>query len=292
VVCGETPEQDPIAGIWQVLRARPQCVVVCPTAALPLACRVAERLRVCKLVVLDPAGGLRERKSRRVLSFLDESTRDVLLSAGEAEFHGMKHRRGLLADIDRVLENGVGSVNLCAPSNLARELFTYDGAGTLFTRGDYCRVDRLGIDDFLEFERLVERGQKQGLLKPRSAEEIGELLLGGFGAWIGEDHLAGIGALWTVPYAALRAGEVTGLYTITRFKGERIGQRLVRRMIAEADSLGLEYVFAVTTSDRAAGFFRREGFRPVGQQDVPAVKWERYDPARRARARIFRRDLT
>jgi amino-acid N-acetyltransferase len=284
------PEQS-LADVWQVLRVRSLGLVVCEGAALGPASRVAERLRVHKLIVVDPAGGLLERGSRRPISFLDESMLDVLLAAGEAEFQGMSRRRALLEEIDRVLAHGVGSVNLCKMGGLARELFTYEGSGTLFTRGAYCRVDRLGIDDFHEVERLVERGQREGLLKPRSPEEIGELLLNGFGAWIAGDQLAGIGALRTAPYASEAAGEIIGLYTITRFKGEGIGYRLVRRLVEEARTRRVAYVFAVTTADRAAQFFRREGFREVDAGAVPEVKWSGYDAGRRTRAMVFRREI-
>lgn len=295
---GDTIRWDPeaiegsLAGIWQVLRVRSLGVVLCEGPAAPCACRIAERLRVHKLVVVDPGGGLVERGSRRsTISFLDEHALDVLLEAGEAEFQGLSRRRSLLSDIDRVLAGGVGSVNLCRLSGLARELFTYEGTGTLFTRGAYWRVDRLGIDDFHEVERLVERGQKEDLLKPRSPGEIGELLLNGFGAWVAGDHLAGIGALRVAPYAAHAAAEIIGLYTITRFKGEGIGYRLVRRLVDEARGRSLRYVFAVTTAERAAQFFRREGFRPVRPRDVPPEKWLGYDDARRERAMTFLREL-
>jgi len=287
-------DDDPdatLADVWDVLRVRALCVVLCRGSALAPACRTAERFRVHKLVLLDPAGGLREPKSRRVLSFLDQATLDVLLEAGEAEFHGLSHRRAMLGEIDRVLESGVGSVNLCRIDGLSRELFTYEGSGTLFTRDDYCRVDRLSIDDFHEVERLVARGQKEGLLKPRSGDEIARLLLGGFGAWIGREHLAGMGALYVTPYAEEKAGEIAGLYTITRFKGERIGRRIVRRLVAEAQARQLRYVFAVTANEEAARFFRGEGFRQVGHDEIPAAKWKDYDPARRGRVKVFRLDL-
>jgi amino-acid N-acetyltransferase len=291
-VCWRDDDADgTLAEIWEVVRVRPLCVVLCRASALAPACRIAERLRVHKLVLLDPAGGLREPNSRRVLSFLDQATLDVLLEAGEAEFHGLSHRRAMLGEIDRVLEGGVGSVNLCRVDGVSRELFTYEGSGTLFTRDDYCRVDRLSIDDFHEVERLVARGQREGLLKPRSTDEIARLLLGGFGAWIGREHLAGIGALYLSPYEDEAAGEIAGLYTITRFKGERIGRRLVRRLVAEANARHLRYVFAVTGNEEAARFFRGEGFRPAGHDEVPAAKWESYDPARRSRVKVFRLDL-
>jgi amino-acid N-acetyltransferase len=282
--------QRALSDIWRVLRRRPLCVVLDEAPGLSAAHAISATLRAHKLVVLDRRGGLAAPRGKP-FSYLDETTVGVLLGAGEAEFQGMSDRRELLAVVADVLASGVASVNLCAVRDLSRELFTYEGAGTLFTHGDYCRVDRLSIDDFHAVERLVERGQREGLLKRRTTGEIAELLLTGYGAWIGGHHLAGVGALRTLPYAASRGGEIAGLYTITRFKGEGIGDRLVRRILDDARVAALKFVFAVTTAPRAAEFFRREGFREVSAEKVPAAKWKGYDPARRSRAIVFRLDL-
>jgi len=222
-----------------------------------------------------------------VLSFLDESVLEALLRQGEAESAGLGPRRALLDAIRDGLLAGVGSINLCALDGLARELFTYEGSGTLFTREDYCRVAPLGIDDYAEVEKLLERGQREGYLKIRTAEEIGRILVSGYGATIGQHHLAGVCALQTERYAAERAGEIVGLYTITRFKGEGVGVKLVDCMKAEARRLGLAFLFACTTQDRVGHFFERQGFARVSPDDVPPAKWQCYDPARRAEVGVY-----
>ncbi|HYC23758.1 MAG TPA: GNAT family N-acetyltransferase [Candidatus Bathyarchaeia archaeon] len=284
------PERH-LGEIWQVLRVRSLCVVLSSGSALAVAGLIAGRLRAHKLVIVDPAGGLVDEKHGQTLSVLDLSRLGVLLLAGEAEFQGLSRRHAMLEHAAKALESGVGSVNLCKLDGLARELFTYEGAGTLFTRGDYCVVERLSIDDFHEVERLVERGQREGMLKTRDAAETSELLLSGYGAWVGRRHLAGVGALRHAPYREDCAAEVSGLYTLTRFKGEGIGDSLVKHLVADARAEKLRYVFAVTTVERAAAFFVREGFRRVGSDEVPEVKWRDYDPARQARATVFRLDL-
>jgi N-acetylglutamate synthase-like GNAT family acetyltransferase len=285
-------DDDAIAEIWQVLRVRPLCLVVCEEPALAGACAIAARLRVLKLVVIDPLGGLRDKRSRQTLSYLDGPRLDVLLGAGEAEFQGLGDRREILGAIDRVLESGVSSVSLCRLEELARELFTYEGAGTFFSHDDHCRVSRLSVDDFHEVEGLVARGEREGLLKPRSAEEVTELLLDGYGAWLGDGHLAGVGALRMWPHDQGAVGEIIGLYTFTRFKGEGVGDRLVERLLEQATARGASFVFAVTTAEHAARFFERNAFRAVAPERVPAAKWESYDAARRERVRVFRRDLS
>jgi len=279
------------AALWLAARRARLCVLTVPgSVSFPRdAVELAIGLRVPKLVLVDPEGGL-DVGTRR-LSFVDENLLDTLLRRGEAEWSGLGERRALLGEVGAALAAGVESVNLCTPEGVAEELFTYVGSGTLFTRGDYCHVAPLAIDDFAQAERLNERGRREGLLKPRTPEEVAELLASGFGATICGRHLAGVAGLLTAPYVEARAGEIVGLYTITRFKGEGIGERLVNRLLAEAESRGLEYVFACAVDRRAELFFERLGFERVSPEEVPAAKWVGYDRRRRARVAVFRRRL-
>ena len=282
------------AELWGILRRERLCALAVRGGAEPafpgLAPVLATALRIPKLVLVDPEGGLLAGQPRR-LSFVDADVLDTLLRQGQAEWSGLGDRRALLVAVREALHAGVDSVNLCTPEGIADELFTYEGSGTLFTRGDYCRVTPLGLDDFAQAERLLERGQREGLLKLRSPDEIAEVLAVGFGATICDRHLAGIAGLLTAPYAAERAGEIVGLYTITRFKGEGIGERLVARLLGEAAGRGLAYVFACAVDERAVQFFLRLGFSQVGAGQVPAAKWAGYDARRRARVVVCKREL-
>ena len=247
---------------------------------------VAQALRLAKVVLIDDEGGLVAGGTK--LSFVDANVLDTILRDGEAEWSGLGERRDLLAAVRGALASGVESVNLCPLDGVSEELFSYEGSGTLFTAGDYCRVSPLGLDDFVQAERLLERGQREGLLKMRAPEEIGEVLACGFGATIGERHLVGVAGLLTVPYASDRAGEIVGLYTITRFKGEGLGDRLIGRIVEEAGVMGLDYVFACTVDEHAQQFFERQGFVRVEQDAIPPRKWVGYDPRRRQRVAVFR----
>jgi len=283
-----------LSNVWATLRRGPLFVGVIAGGETDtikaFAQQMATRLRVHKLILVHPAGGITGNDGKQI-SFMDENMLSALLAAGQAEWAGLAARRPGLEAVHAALQGGVASVNLCTLAGAPRELFTYTGSGTLCTKVDYCTVERLGIDDFEEVERLIERGQREGLLKLRTPEEIALMLINGYGATIGAHHLAGICALVTEPYTAACAGEVVGLYTITRFKGEGIGGRLVTRVLEDARKAGLAYIFACTTEERAQGFFERQGFRRVGSSDVPAAKWDAYDPERKAHVAVFRFDL-
>lgn len=280
-----------LSAAWLTLRKRPLMVALLAADRLvDTAQKLAGRLRVHKLVIAQPEGGIRAPDGAQ-LSFMDDDLLTAVLQPGQAEWAGLAARRATLDAIRAALRAGVRSVNLCALELLARELYTYEGSGTLFTLEDYCRIERLGIDDFEEVERLIARGQREGYLKPRSPVEVARILLNGFGAEIGSHHFAGVCGLETAAFTGDQAGEIVGLYTITRFKGEGVGGRLLARVVEEAAAMGLRYVFACTLDPRAEAFFARAEFRRVGPDDVPAAKWVGYDRQRRARIRILRRDL-
>jgi amino-acid N-acetyltransferase len=285
------PDDELRAELWTTMRQGNLCVLaVRGPVGFPLAAtRLAARLRMTKVVLADPDGGLAAGTGR--VSFVDENVLATLLQRGEAEWSGLGDRRELLVAVREALAAGVESVNVCAPDGVGEELFTYVGSGTLFTRGDYCKVGPLGLDEFSQAERLIERGQRDGVLKFRTPEEIASVLASGFGATVCGRHLAGVAGLLTAPYEADRAGEIAGLYTINRFKGEGLGERLVAAILAEAEKRGLDYVFACAVDQRAQAFFERVGFTRVPASAVPAAKWAGYDRKRRSRVVAFRRAI-
>ncbi|MGE0820769.1 MAG: GNAT family N-acetyltransferase [Candidatus Binatia bacterium] len=286
-------EEERLLQVWSVVREARVFVGLWPAdAALSLvscAQQLAVKLRIYKVVFVDKAGGLSSRGKQ--IAFMNGPVLRELLRPGAAAWAGLDSRLPLLTAICAVLEGGVSSVTLCPLSGLGRELFTYEGHGTLFTLTDYCQVEKLGIDDFHEVEQLLQRGERDGYLKPRSQRETALLLLHGYGARVGPapGELAGFCAL--LPYYDDHAAEIVGLSTITRYQGEGIGGRLVDQMITEGEREGFSYIFACTTQDGAQRLFERHGFRRVPTDAVTAAKWQTYDSERKQQIAVYRRDL-
>ena len=124
------------------------------------------------------------------------------------------------------------------------------------------------------------------MLKLRTAEEIARGAGGGLRRHAsGPRHLAGVAGLLTAPYAAERAGEIVGLYTITRFKGE--GHRRATRephRRPRPRRAASAYVFACAVDERAQQFFERLGFERVGQRRRARREVDRLRPPAAARA--------
>ncbi|HTW88876.1 MAG TPA: GNAT family N-acetyltransferase [Candidatus Binataceae bacterium] len=283
------PPDAAVAAIWQELRAGSTVVAGAaakgPAELTIFAQELASRLRVFKLILLDRQGGLLDPGGQR-LSFLELRRIGRMLTRERAPL-----RRGILRAAARALRNGVGSVNLTSPRGVYEELLSFVGTGTLLTEKQYGSVRPVSIDDFEEVEALIERGQNEGVLLPRSPQERAALLPSCFGYRVGDEHLAGVCSLLTEPYRRERAGEITALYTLTRFAGEGVAVELVKEVLNEARSRGLSYAFACTGAERAAHFFARLKFRRVTPAEVPAAKWRGYDRGRRAHLIIFRFEL-
>ena len=245
---------------------------------------VAVRLGLSKLAWIDPDGGLQRPDGTRD-SFVDrDELRQIVREGASGEGAA---RLGLLREVERALDAGVAAVNLSTLAGLADELFTYAGAGTLFSRQRYVEVRPLGIDDYDPADDLISRGVAEGYLVPRPPEEVEAVLVNGFGAFVEGVHLAGIGAL----LARDEGGEIASLYTITRYIGGGIGGHLIRFAVERAAQAGLRFVFACTTSERVVAFFESHGFREVAMGEIPAAKWDGYDSERRDRVRCLRREL-
>ncbi|HUO03817.1 MAG TPA: GNAT family N-acetyltransferase [Candidatus Binataceae bacterium] len=283
------PPDFAVGAIWERLRAG-QVVVVAMSRddaddLIVFARELASRLRVFKMLILDRVGGLPGKDGER-LSFVEEKRIARVMRTVRS-----RARRAIVRAALEALKDGVGSVNLVAPRDVYEELFSFLGAGTLFTEMQYGFVRPISIDDFEEVEALIVRGQNEGSLLPRTAGQIARILPSCFGYRIGDEHLAGICALLTEPYRNQHAGEITAMYTLTRFQGEGAAAELVREVINEARARRLKYVFACTSEERVASFFSRHGFQRVRKGDVPPAKWRGYDAGRVKRLSIFRYDL-
>ncbi len=276
--------------VWRVLRVQPW-VGVAVARQMDFGDSVRElavRLGVFKLVWLDARGGFQNRHGQR-LSFVHRAELRQLLANPARSLPHDQARVPLLREVGDMLEAGIPAINVCAPEGLADDLFTYAGSGTLFTRKRYMKVRALGIDDFDAADDLIRRGVSEGYLLNRNDAAVDAVLAHGFGAFVEDRHLAGIGAL--LPGGDGVSGEIASLYALTRFLGEGVGVSLAQWGVAEARRLGLAYAFACTTSERVGLFFQRQGFREVPQDQVPDRRWLGYDPERRMQVRCFRLDL-
>ena len=280
--------------LWRALRAEGRAGVRIETEAFDDACAgLALSLRLAKVVWIAARPPVERRATESRVSVIDLAHLEALLAEGapdpEALHSVCRGSERLLGSIRRMIDGGIPSVNVCAAKDLARELFTYAGAGTFFTRDRYAEVRPLALDDYDLANDLIERGEADGFLAPRDAAARNAVLAHGVGVFIEGRYLAGIGAL--LPHREDRAVELASLFALTRYVGEGAGSQIVRYAIDRARAEGQGYLFACTTSESVVGFFERHGFVRVGPDAVPKGKWSSYPPDRRDRVRCLRFDV-
>lgn len=278
---GGGADLDWMGRLWLAITDRSEVIVEVPAGTeSTVGADLAGDLKALKLVVTDPGGGW----GSPARSFVD--VHDP--ARGFAEALADRQDGAVVAAVRAAIASGVTSVNLCRPEQVYEELFTFDGVGSLFTSGDYLHLEPLRVDDLPAVEDLVERGTRDGFLRPRTRQQVARLAVTGMGARVqSSGHLAGLVSLDATTCAEDRAGEVACLYTVSRFSGAGAGGLLIEGLMDQARAAGLLAVFAVTVSDTAAAFFARRGFDEVGQDQIPDAKWVGYDDRRRQQARAF-----
>ena len=248
--------------------------------------RVGLILRMSRLVWLDAKGGMMDDKGQ-LRAFFSGAQLALTLRQKTA---CMDPRGYLLPLFQALLTGGGKAISLCRLADLDRELFTYQGCGSFFSRQPYCHVRRLGLDDFERAATIIRQGEREGYLLARDNLSVSEVLAGSYGAFVLEGHMAGLCALQISRYHNEKAGEIISLYTLTRFLGAGVGVQLLRSVVRDAKRLGLAYLFACTQHRRVVEFFLRQRFghdrqcfQKVDTNQVPAEKWRGYDGARKQR---------
>jgi len=123
------------------------------------------------------------------------------------------------------------------------------------------------ISDMRQVEALVNGFARDNLMLPKTYDQLARLFREFVVAVDPEERVVGCGALRVY---SEELAEIASLAVDEAVHGAGIGRRLVERLIAEARSLGLRRVFALTLQE---GFFHRLGFRTVPRDNFPGKVW-------------------
>jgi amino-acid N-acetyltransferase len=127
-------------------------------------------------------------------------------------------------------------------------------------------VEKARIDDPPRIVALVNHYADRQLMLPRSLNDTYESLRD-FYVWREQGEMLGCAALH-VSWQGL--GEVRSLAVREDAAGRGIGRRLVESCLAEARSLGMKRVFALTYVPE---FFMKFGFQQYAKENLPHKVW-------------------
>ena len=122
------------------------------------------------------------------------------------------------------------------------------------------------LQDARQIHRLLLTYAKDGLVLSRSLMEIFEAIRD-FYVFVEGDRVVGAAAL-NICWEDL--AEVRSLVVDESFAGRGIGKHLVEACLAEARTLGIGRVFALTYQQR---FFEKLGFSVIEKSELPQKIW-------------------
>ncbi len=142
----------------------------------------------------------------------------------------------------------------------AIDLPPFDPAAPVFVRP-------ATIADMLQVEPLINGFAAQNLMLPKTREQLVRLFREFVVAADEHGRVVGCGGLRIF---SPTLAEIISLAVDPVTQGTGLGGRIVERLVEDAETLGIESVFALTLRD---GFFHRLGFRTVPKEMFPAKVW-------------------
>lgn len=116
--------------------------------------------------------------------------------------------------------------------------------------------------DVEEMHALLDGFAREGLLLPRAVEEVYR----NFREFVVAEHDGRIAGCAGLRLYSPQLGEIVGLAVSEESHGRGVGRLVVETLLAQAKSLGLQKVIALTLQP---GFFHKLGFEAADVQEYP-----------------------
>lgn len=228
-------------------------------AADELAIAVAEALKADKLAWLGPVAPNNDWPQVLTPAAAKESADPLQQRLAEAASRVARVHR-----LDSAIDGA-----------LLKEFYTRDGAGLLITDGGYDSERSASADDIGGILGLIEPLEEQGVLVPRSREQL-ELEIEQFQLLERDGLVVGCAALF--PLADSDAGELACMTVHPDYRQKHLARVLLRRIETEARKQSLKRLFVLTT--HTAHWFKEQGFVSAEIADLPVARQQLYNNQR------------
>ena len=203
------------------------------------------------------------------------------IAAGMAEDDSTLKLVSLGVEAARSGVERVHVVDGCRDGVILQEIFSNFGAGLMIHADRYHNIREMQRQDVSDVTRLMAPLVKQGVLIPRSVEDILDRLAD-YIVFETDGVIHGCGALHAF---GEEQGEIAAIAVDEKSVRYGIGQRIVTYLIGVARNRNMRQVFVLTT--QSSDWFELLGFVPGSVSDLPAAKRERYDRQRKSRILLF-----
>lgn len=181
-------------------------------------------------------------------------------------------------------QSGVQRVHLInrkIDGSILLELFTRDGIGTLVSATPFEGLRQATINDVGGILDLISPLEEKGILVRRSRENL-EMEIGNFTVIERDGLVVGCAALY--PFPDERMGELACLALHADYRGEKRGERLLEYIEKQAQSAGLQKLFALTT--QTVHWFLEHGFALAHIDDLPMRRQALYNYKRNSKVLV------
>ncbi|KAA0012026.1 amino-acid N-acetyltransferase [Billgrantia pellis] len=247
--------------------------------AAEVAQHAAMALAADKLILLGEAAGLYDENGALQRQLTPAEAEPLLAHAAP----GSEPARHLSAAC-AAARNGVARTHLLSWHDhdaLLGELFTRDGVGTMITRHRYEQLRPAQLSDIGGLLELLEPLERRGMLVPRSRERL-EHEIDDYLVIERDGMIIGCAALHRFDEAAM--GELACVAIHVDYRGGARGTLLLSGVERRARRLGLEALFVLTT--HTAHWFVEHGFRAGGIEELPPLRRDTYNHARKSKILI------
>ena len=241
---------------------------------------VAAELRAAKLVYLCEEAPLRDAAQSPIRELTLNEARTLLERRSRTGFAGTGPT-ALLAAALRACNNGVQRVHLLdrgTDGALLLELFTRDGVGAMVNADAYDATRRATLGDIGGILELIAPLQSEGWLAARSRENL-ESEIDRYVVVERDGAVIGCAALFSYPESDM--AELACLAVDESYRNAGRGDVLLEAVEREARSTGAARLFVLTT--RASHWFKERGFGDAGVEELPPLRRNAYDEARRSK---------
>ena len=244
-----------------------------------VAASVAVSLDADKLIFMAEDDGVPSADHERI-GEISEDSADDLLARGELHAEA----RFTLTHALRACKGGVERAHIVPFSKdgaLLLELFTHDGIGTMVVEETLEALRSASIDDVAAIVSLIEPLEDDGTFVRRGRARI-ERDIDRFTVIEHDGVIFGCAALYTFPKSTM--GELACLMVRPETQERGDGERLLKSIEQQARQAGVKNLFVLTT--RTAHWFLKRGFRVGNLDQLPTMRREVYDWARRSQILI------
>ena len=254
-------------------------------SSLELAVAVAQALQAAKLFLVGTTAGVAavpgagEQLATRPDGFyssIDYRAAERLLERFRDRFDA--DQAALVGAAVSACAAGVDRVHMVDGRRdgiLIDEIFSADGAGTMFYGDQYIHVVAAGAAHVPEIMRLLQPQIDAGLLVARTAGDVADRL-DDYYVYQVDDTIQGCAALRLLDGDT---AEIESLVVSESYRGGGTGARLVSFLLGEARRRGARRVVALTT--QSADFFMEQGFVETTPDTLPGGR--AYDRSRNSR---------